>query len=234
MPKQIEYGELLNNSTIFRYAMEYDYLRTLRELEELRDLFLKNPKINYNIAVIKFRVWISGSPLVDKDKFWAEINNLKNFGIHPSLIKKMQINYNIIASELFMSAHRYDKKDACLKFILQNYQQTTMSENDLLNLAQYFASFAKTDVSASLIAPYLKRIDVNEDLLFYYLNLTIVNNNALKDYAYKKTILNAINLNRNRFCQLFDPYGKGGITFQLLDNAMLKKVYCENCEGENH
>ena len=42
-------------------------------------------------------------------------------------------------------------------------------------------------------------------------------------------MLNAYNLNKKRYCELFGPNGKGGITFQLLENEYLRKTYCESC-----
>ena len=83
---------------------------------------------------------------------------------------------------------------------------------------------------AQKIAKVLKRkIDVDEELLFYYLNLTVINPKNTNSEAYRTTMLNAINLNQKRFCMLFDPFGKGGINFQLLRDEYLKSTYCENC-----
>jgi hypothetical protein len=44
--------------------------------------------------------------------------------------------------------------------------------------------------------------------------------------------LNAINLNKVRFCKLFDPVEKDGLTFQLMENAFLRDTYCESCKAE--
>lgn len=230
IPKQADFCTLLNNNAIFRYVFENDYVTALEELSVLRGFFPNDPKIFYNLCVLKFRQWASEPLLVDKEKFLSEIYSLKNCGIDPKIIGKMLLNYHIMLCEIYTKEKKFDKKQVALKFIQQHYKEAKLHDQDLLNLAQYFVSYSKTEFATALIAPYMKGIDINEDLLFYYLNLTIVNNDAVKASGYKKILLNAVNVNRSRFCQLFGTYGQGGITFQLLENPSLKKMYCENCQ----
>ena len=232
IPKQTDYSPLLNNNTIFKYKSSlYDLTTAYKDLETLETLFPKDSKIKYNKCVLKFKIWIS---VPDNQITPAEINNdingLVKYNIHPMLIKKLQINYNIIMSENYMYERQYALKDKCLQFIAQNYKQVKLSNTDLINISQYFVSYVREDMAIQLLAPYINKIDVDEDLLFYYLNLTIINPKMTRDFGYKKTMLNALNFNKQRFCTLFHTYGKGGITFQLLENAILKKIYCENCE----
>ena len=80
----------------------------------------------------------------------------------------------------------------------------------------------------------MNNVDVEEDLLFYYLNLTIVDQSLTRKTAYRSIMLNAININKKRYCDLFKVGSDGGITIQLLENNFLKKTYCENCERTEH
>jgi hypothetical protein len=105
-----------------------------------------------------------------------------------------------------------------------------MSDDDYLSLAQYFASYGKYEWATKLLANKIKSVDVNEDLLFYYINLTIIDEKLINRSDYRTILLNAYNINPARFCKLFDTYGKGGITFQLLENKYLRKSFCENCK----
>ncbi|MEL6304365.1 MAG: hypothetical protein AAFQ20_06195, partial [Bacteroidota bacterium] len=59
--------------------------------------------------------------------------------------------------------------------------------------------------------------------------LTLIDDELTQDSEYRTIMLNAVNLDNPRFCKIFDSSIKGGVTFQLLDNAFLKKTYCENC-----
>jgi len=76
----------------------------------------------------------------------------------------------------------------------------------------------------------VNQVDVDEDLLFYYLNLTLIDNKLINRPDYRAILLNAININPSRYCALFNSSSKGGITFQLLDNKFLRDTYCENCK----
>ena len=75
----------------------------------------------------------------------------------------------------------------------------------------------------------LLSITVDEDLLFYYLNLTILDKYNVASSNYRTVMLNAINMNKKRFCKMFNSSLNEGVTFQLLDNKYLRKTYCESC-----
>lgn len=124
----------------------------------------------------------------------------------------------------------YAKKDERMDFILRNYHDLPLGERDHLSLAQYFASFANYDQSLRVLEPLLTGLDADEDLLFYYLNLTIADpmTTARKEHADIRAI--ALSKNKKRFCDLFLPFGKGGVTFQLLDDPVLFRTYCEHCQ----
>jgi hypothetical protein len=109
------------------------------------------------------------------------------------------------------------------------YKNLIMTDEDLVSLAQYFSYYAKYDWALSLLEPKINAIDVNEEILFYYINLTISNSIYTDKPAYRTIMLNAININQGRFCKSFNSIFRGGITFQLLEDDYLKKNYCENC-----
>ncbi|MCW8896511.1 MAG: hypothetical protein OQJ96_03790 [Flavobacteriales bacterium] len=123
----------------------------------------------------------------------------------------------------------YKAKDISINYISKNYSYVSMSNQDFLQLAKYFSSYGRYDLSEKVLKPHIRKIDVDEELLFYYLNLTIIDQKNTKNQSYRAIMLNAINLNKDRFCKLFDPYGRGGINFQLLNDPYLKSTYCENC-----
>ena len=231
IPEKQEYSVLLTSQTAFKYFLnETDALKTYGEFEKLENLFPQDGNIKYNLCALKFRIWLLGEQAIDPKQFESEIRKLNSYKIPYILVQRMLINFNIIMSEYYMIQNDYAAKDRCLNFIKQNYRSISMTDADLLSLAQYFSSYARYDWAESMLKPKMNEINVDEDLLFYYLNLTLIDNDLIKKPAYRTIMLNAINANRERYCKLFDPFGKGGITFQLLENEMLKKTYCENCQ----
>ncbi|MBT8245775.1 MAG: hypothetical protein HKP48_08665 [Winogradskyella sp.] len=96
-------------------------------------------------------------------------------------------------------------------------------------MAQFLSYYANVEAAAELLSDKARQIEVDEDLLFYYLNLTLINKDLTKTEAYRAIMLNAVNINKKRYCQLFDSPEKDGVTFQLLKDDYLRANYCENC-----
>jgi hypothetical protein len=231
VPEKSDYSLLLNKNSIFKYLMdESDVYNTFKELNELQDYIPNDGHIKYNICALKFKIWLLGSEIINPIEFKKEINDLKKWGIPQNLIKRMLINYEVIMCEYYMMQGDFVNKDKSLKFIYSNYKSVPLTDFDYLSLAQYFSSYAKYDWAIKLLEKKVHSIDVDEDLLFYYINLTIVNEKLTKKSDYRTIMLNAYNINKKRYCELFNTYGKGGVTFQLLENEYLRKTYCESCK----
>jgi len=92
------------------------------------------------------------------------------------------------------------------------------------------AYYANIEWAAELLDKKVRSITVDEDLLFYYLNLTLINSSITKSDEYRTIMLNASTLNKKRYCNMFDSPEKNGVTFQLLEDEYLKKGYCEICK----
>ena len=230
VPLQREYADLLNSREAFNYlegktAASQTYLALL-DLDRSQP---NNGHINYNLCVLQFQLLIMGDKTVDPLELKRRIGKLRGMGIAGPLEMRMLINHNIIMAEADMLKGDYSKKDERLAFIRSNYEAVPMRNKDHLSLAQYFASYANFSDAMNILEPHLADIDVDEDLLFYYLNLTIFDPEQTKKSGYRSTMLNAANKNKPRYCSLFDAFDKGGITFQLLDDPYLRKTYCETC-----
>ncbi|HVD99693.1 MAG TPA: hypothetical protein VNB90_15900 [Cytophagaceae bacterium] len=231
IPEKAEFGMLLNNNAVFEYRqVDSELFSAIQQFEKLLDLMPGNTRIRYNLCVLRLQAWIVGASAVDPAKLKTEILSLEKAGIDPVLIKRMMINYHIILSEYQQKERNYTEKDKTVRYIYNNYTTLPLSDRDALSLSQYFVAYHKYDWAEKLLAKYAIKIDVEEDLLFYYINLTIAQPRMTASKSYRAIMLNAINLNGERFCNIFKPFGKGGISFQLLDNDYLKKTYCENCK----
>jgi len=141
----------------------------------------------------------------------------------------MLVNYYIVRGDMYMTQRDYANKDSCLANIKSMYANLAMKDEDRLSLAQYFCNYSRYDWAEALIENKVSGLDVNEDLLFYYLNLTIGDPGNTDKSEYRAIMLNAVNINQLRFCKIFSSPALGGSSFQLLRNDYLKKSYCENC-----
>ncbi|CAH8281264.1 hypothetical protein EV196_101344 [Mariniflexile fucanivorans] len=232
IPKQSKFVKIFNKNSAFRYMQDVrQSLIVYNELLELEKLAPNNGEIKYNIAAVKIKLWKHKAIEADETKLKNQINGLKNYKIDGSLIDRMLVNLQIIKAEDLMRARDYVNKDKSVDFINSKFKNFPLSDYDYLSLAQFFSYYANTDFSVKLLENKAKSIDIDEDLLFYYLNLTLIDKDLTEDENYRTIMLNAININKERFCKLFNSIEKGGVTFQLLEDDYLSDTYCENCEN---
>lgn len=230
IPKQKKYINLLAKNAIAKYLINVSQtLIAENELLQLEKLAPKNMQIKYNLMVLKFFIWKNKARSIDRKVFKKEILALKDVGISKILIDRMLVNFHILKAQEDLKSRKYDEKDESLEFIIDTYEELPLSNYDYLSLAQYLTYYSNIYDAIDLLEGKVKEIIVDEDLLFYYLNLTLTNTSLTKTTAYKTTLLNAVNMNRKRFCAIFKPALEGGVTFQLLENIELRATYCESC-----
>ena len=230
VPKQIKFIPILNKNSIFKYLLNVSYAKiAFDELKNLETLDPKSKNIKYNLVVVKFVIWKNNWQKIAENDFKREILKLKAYGITQNLIDRMLVNFHIVKAEKNRRQRKYDAKDASVAFIVNTYKNFNLSNYDYLSLAQFLTYYSNTVEAKEVLEDKVRTITVDEDLLFYYLNLTIINDNAVASQYYRTIMLNAITMNKERFCGLFNPSLEKGVTFQLLKNNYLKDTYCENC-----
>ncbi len=232
IPKQVMFAKIINKNAAYKYMLDVrQALIVYNELIELEKLVPKDGEVKYNIVAIKIKLWRFNAMEINETKLKSQINALKNYGIDNSLISRMMVNFHIIKAENLMRKRDYENKDKSVVYIRSNYKKFPLSNYDYLSLAQFFSYYANTDMAVELLENKARSIDIDEDLLFYYLNLTLINKEITQDLDYRTILLNASNMNKERFCKLFNPVDNGGVTFQLLADEYLRETYCEICNN---
>jgi len=230
VPKQLKYVPILNKNSMFKFSTDDRFsLIVLSELQQLEKLAPTNKKVKYNIIVTKFKLWRFNHQSIKEKDLKRQTLDLKKYGISQPLIDRMLVNLHIIKAEKLMRQQNYAAKDVSVKYIQSNYQKLPLTSYDYLSLAQFFSFYANVDAAVELLDEKTRDITIDEDLLFYYLNLTLINKRLTESTDYRTIMLNAINMNKDRFCKIFNSITNGGVTFQLLENEYLRKTYCENC-----
>jgi len=230
IPKQKRFVDFFNATSAFRYEMDRaNLISAYYDFQELHKWAPENKKIAYNMIALKLRLNHLFQSIPEEDDSLEKISSLETLGISKKLLDRMRVNYHITKSELLMRERKYEDKDKSVRFILDTYKNLPLSDADYLSLAQYVTYYYDTETAIDLLREQVAKIEVDKRLLFYYLNLTLINDAIVAKPAYRKIMLNAINLDKKRFCKLFEPSNAGGVTFQLLDNTFLKRTYCENC-----
>ena len=230
IPKQVKFVPVLNENNMFKYLYNLGYSKTVfDDLKKLEKLDPKNKRIKYNLIVVKFIIWKNNWMPIKMSDFKSEILKLKTYGIKQNLIDRMLVNFHIVKAKKNLKERKYDAKDESMEFIIDTYENFNLSDYDYLSLAQFLNFYSNKDEAIEVLYDKVRTITIDEDLLFYYLNLTITDKYSVASSNYRTVMLNAINMNKERFCKLFNSSLNEGVTFQLLDNIYLRKTYCENC-----
>ncbi len=232
VPEQSLYGPLLNNFAIFNYETNDAFvLDNIENFERLLEILPDNFRIKYNLIVLKIKAWTLYGEIVDHKELKDSIEELELMGVDKSLTRRLWVNYHILLTQYFYLNKDYRGKDKSLKEVFWLYRKLNLSDDDLLRLSKYLAVYSKFDWAEDVLSKRVKEVDVSEELIFYYLKLTISNSRKTKQLAYRQFMLNAIEKSPKRFCDMFLPKSQGGFTFQLLDDQYLRKTYCENCNN---
>lgn len=230
VPKAIECGSLLTNYAAFRYDYQKDdEFQALTNFSELKELIGGSPKIDYNMCALRLKVWLRAPALVNPAELKAKIESLNKQGIPQTLTTRLMINYSLIQTENDLREGKYKEREKWLSFITNTYQRLKLTDDDLVSLAKFLAHNSRYSTAERLLTPRLKDINVSADVLFYYLSLTIYTQKNTSTSNYRTIMLNAVNIDRSRFCHIFDPIPRDGVSFQLLEDPILKKTWCENC-----
>jgi outer membrane protein OmpA-like peptidoglycan-associated protein len=231
VPKQKKYITLLTKNSMIKYLINVSYTLIVKnELEQLEALDPQNKRIKYNLMVLELVLWRNNASKKNESAIRSQIQSLKKYDFSSDLIDRMLVNYHIILAEKKMRKRDYQGKDESVEFILEMYENFSLSNYDYLSLAQFLTYYSNLYDATYLLESKVQDLTVDEDLLFYYLNLTLVKKEITKSELYRKIMLNAINIDEKRFCKLFNSAHNEGLTFQLLEDQYLRKTYCENCQ----
>ncbi len=230
IPQQKRFVPLLNENAGLGYLLDQgNMLIAYKEMLALNQLDPDHPQLAYNLAALKLQLWHYKVIPIVAEELQEQISGLRHYAIPPTLVKRMLINFHIVQSAELMSNRDFVNKDTSVDYIYDNYSDLALSDTDYLSLSQFLSYYDNIEQSIAVLKDKVTRIDIDEDLLFFYLNLTLVDSKLSRATEYRSIMLNAINLNKERFCRLFNSFRGGGMTFQLLEDHFLRDTYCENC-----
>ncbi len=232
VPDAIEFGSLLMNTAAYEYEHNnQNVFEAINTFTRLNDLLGGNSKIDYNIAALRLKAWLKTRTLPGNDPLKASIESLRKKGIPETLVLRLLINYHIAQAEIHYWDGKYQEREQSIRFILDSYRKIRMNDQDLTSMSRFLSYNGRFDAAEKILEPRTKALDASEDLLFYYVMLTISDHRHTSSPGYRAFLLNLVNSNKERFCHLFDPVSQGGLSFQILEDAFLKKTYCENCNS---
>ena len=95
-----------------------------------------------------------------------------------------------------------------------------------LKLAYIFIKHNDLAYSMKLLAPYVTDENPDEQLLFTYISVASHFPDQIYSRNFRLAMAKASVKNKNRYCELF---GNPKLSFQIMDNPLIKKQFCETC-----
>ena len=144
IPKQKKYIDLLTQNSVTKYLINVGYMMIVKnELLEWVKLDPDNKKVRYNLAVIELELWNNNLSNKDEKSIQSQLLNLKKYSIRQDLIDRTLVNFHIIRAQNKMRDQEYDAKDESVEFILETYENFSLSNYDYLSLAQFLTYYSE-------------------------------------------------------------------------------------------
>ncbi|MBL4624440.1 MAG: hypothetical protein JKY42_04805 [Flavobacteriales bacterium] len=232
IPDDSLFSTLRNNQLVFHYQQKHDAKSALAGFEALYEQYPKDLSILYNICALKVISWANGEMLMKPRKLKVDILKLQKGGFDYKNFQRLLLNFHIVRTSYSVQTENEDEMTRSINFVKGKYRRIDCDDEDMVRVAKFLANYNYANWAEDVLYRKAKQIDADPDLIFYYLNLTITNPENDNNERYKTIMYNAINQDPERFCKMFSNHDDGGVTFQMLSNTYLKKIYCENCEKE--
>ncbi|WP_317900191.1 CAP domain-containing protein [Aurantibacillus circumpalustris] len=214
---QIYYSYLANNSVTDEDDKTFDKLLISEP---------SNPILQYNKVFCQLKLDSSAGNAAHQSEVQQTINNL--YGkLDSNYVNGLNIEWQFKIMETLDTLPNSEvQMDACIARIKQFYNIKDATWQNALKLASVFSRVKDYNYAATLLEPYLKAANVNENLVFMYISLA----SRVQEKYYSRTFAKAMeiakNKNQERYCKLI---GEPFMTFQVLENPEVKRVYNSSC-----
>lgn len=225
--------ENAQNIGLINNRIYYSYLATNsvnEETEKTFDRLLKlepaNPVLQYNRIFCGLKSDENAGDANHQAEIQATIDGL--YGkLDSNYVNGLNIEWQFRIMEALDTVENATAQiDACIARIKSFYNIKDASWQNALKLSYVFSRAKDYSYSATLLEPYLSMPNVPENLVFMYISSA----SRVQEKYYSRTFARALEIakgkNKERYCKLFgEPY----MTFQVLENPEVKKVYQGTC-----
>ncbi|PBQ30798.1 hypothetical protein CNR22_03075 [Sphingobacteriaceae bacterium] len=218
---------LLNNQVYYTYqASNAIDEEDEKVFDKLLTLEPTNPVLQYNKVFCQLKLDSGAGNPEHQAQVQQTINNL--YGkLDSNFVNGLNIEWQFkIMETLDTMANSEVLIEACITRIKQFYNIKDATWQNALKLASVFNRAKDYNYAATLLEPYLSNSNVSENLVFTYISSA----SRVQEKYYSRTFAKALAIakekNQERYCKLF---GEPFMTFQVLENPEVKRVYQTNC-----
>ena len=227
IPNDSAFVGLLNNKVYFDFVEKNSLVDVddYTELKRLEKLAPANDIIRYNRIYCSIVLDTTVGTKEQQQKMQQEIDGLYKSKIAKKLINGLNVEWQFKVMESLDTLENSEPLvEAIITKIKSFYDFKESTWENSLKLAFAFTRGKDYKFSSSILEPFLKIEDVNENLLFSYISIA----SHLPEKFYSRTFSDALHKaklkNPTRYCDLF---GNPHMSFQVLENPNAKKDYRE-------
>jgi hypothetical protein len=231
LPTNKLFSYVFTRDYVYRYKTGLvDHAKLFQLFDDLKDYYPNDPAIRFNLAELAFRSWVGGDHSINADSVLGIINNLDQFDVPVWAKNRLLINFHLVSIRQSMAEADARKRLRSARAIRSLYTSSFTTDDELVNLARFFSAYRQTDVAERLLRPYARNNNPDEDLLYFYIILTINEATTVNMRWYNDLLEKAYEINPQRFCSLFQPVSSpGSAGISLLFRDRIKEFFCQNC-----
>lgn len=199
----------------------------LRDIETQLIVDPSNNFLKYNKTLLKLLLWSEKYERVTDPKYLLkDIKSLYNTDIEPYKVHQLLLNFHIISADYNYETKKFKEREKSLSEVKKILLQSQLNRDQVLKIVNYFTFQMRINWAIELMKPWAEKPTIDEDFLFTFLTIAIYNKELVTTKEYEAFMLRAKDLNKNRFCDLF---GYPNMSFQMLNDLSVKKIYCNTC-----
>ncbi|MBK9284189.1 MAG: hypothetical protein IPM51_07685 [Sphingobacteriaceae bacterium] len=218
---------LLNNKVYYKYLSNNDVdEEDEATFNKLLTYEPANPVFQYNKIFCQIKLDSNAGKPEHQTKIQQTIDGF--YGkLDSNLVNGLNIEWQFKIMESVDTSDNADQIiENCITRIKSFYNIKDASWQNALKLSYVFSRAKDFKYAATVLEPYIDKPDVQENLVFMY----IASASRMPEKYYSRTFARALeiakNLNKERYCKLF---GEPFMTFQVLENVDVKRVYNASC-----
>ncbi|MCW3072821.1 MAG: hypothetical protein JWO44_2711 [Bacteroidetes bacterium] len=225
IPNEAKYSGLLNNQVVNHYLLnnsvpdDEDYA----EMKKLATLDPANNYIRFNNLFCAVKLDSTIGDKKAQDDMQAKIDGMYKTEVPKKFVDALNTEWQFRVIEVYDTMETgAPVVEVCINRIKSFYNFKDGSWQNALKLSYIFARFKDYKFATTILAPFVKEEKPDENLLFAYASFCAQEQELVNSRMFVTALEKAEKANHDRYCKLFgQPY----LTFQVLDNPLVKKDY---------
>lgn len=220
---------LINNQIVLQQGLGkkiYDGNPIYLAFLELFLIDRSQQEIAYNKYISELKHWSINFKNISNFESWqAGFKGLLN-KVPSIMYAKAWLNYQLIAADYYYEKGEFIKRKKAFDEIMKWQTRAKLNSAEILNLAKYLCYQDQFSRAIELLKPIVQQENVDEDILFYFLQISIYDEEQVSSKLQLESVQKAQELYPKGFCQLFSKEKMG---IQLLKKNKIKALYCSQC-----